>query len=408
MKKHAQGCLTGLAIGLLLLTGCSPQNSQEDKLASTSAEPDVVEISAEAEQASQIQLTPVAQQIYQNNFTTMGQIRADENRIFHISPMEAGRVMQDRVMLGQAVQAGQVLALIQNPSLIKAQADSIHALHDNEISLKQAQTKLTLARQNLDREEKLYEQGISPRKDLLEASANLKLAQTELAGLQEHGTHIQSEARALLRAYNVRFNPNSEKLQTGSPLQSPRAGVVTRKNITVGDTVTPEQTLYEVADLSQVWLDLPIYANDVTRVKQGDTVVFQSDSLPGQTFQGQINYIQPDASPQSHTFLVRAFLNNPGVLLKPGMYGQASIRQTGQQTLPWVNSKAIQTYGKEYFVFVSLGKGRYQKRVIVRGPALDDGYLVEKGLQVGEQVVGQGSFTLKAELLKHEFAEDDE
>lgn len=393
-------------MGLFLLTGCGRPIPQEPKSQSVQ-QPDVVQISPEAEKANGIQLITVGQRTSQNHLTTIGQVRADENRVFHISSLESGRVVQDRVVLGEVVRAGQVLAVIQNSALIKIQADSIHALHDNEIGIAQAKTKLSLAKQNLAREQKLFEQGVSPRKDLLQAHTDVKLAQTELEGLQEHQTHIQSEARALLNTYNVKFNPNSEKLQTGSPLKAPHGGLITKKSITVGDTVTPDQILYEVADLSQVWLDLTIYANEVANIKLGSLLTFQSDSLPGKVFRGRINYSQPGASQQSHTFLVRAFLDNPAYLLKPGMFGQATINQSHSQLLPFLPKEAVQTYGKESFVFIPIGSGRYRKQTITPGASVNEGYLIKKGLIPGQQVVGAGSFILKAEMLKNEFEEDE-
>lgn len=406
MKKQAYCMVLSLLIGLFLLAGCGkpvPQESQSPLV----QQPDVVQISPEAEKANGIQLITVGQRTCQNHLTTIGQVRADENRVFHISSLEAGRVVQDRVVLGEVVRTGQVLALIQNSGLIKIQADSIHALHDNEIGIAQAKTKLSLARQNLAREQKLFEQGVSPRKDLLQASAEVKLAQTELAGLQEHHMHIQSEAKALLDTYNVQFNPNSERLQTGSPLKAPRGGLVTKKSITVGDTVTPDQILYEVADLSQVWLDLTIYANEVANIKLGSIITFQSDSLPGKVFRGRINYSQPGASQQSHTFLVRAFLDNPAYLLKPGMFGEATINQSHSELLPFLPKAALQTYGKENFVFIPIASGRYRKQTIVLGDSVNDGYMIKKGLTAGQQVVGAGSFILKAEMLKNEFEEEE-
>lgn len=408
MRQQAHFSPISVLLGLFLLAGCGqPPPPGPAQIAPINTPPDTVRISPEAEQANGIRLVTVGQRVSQNHLTTIGQVRSDENRVFHISPIDSGRVVEDRVMLGQIVRTGQVLAIIQDPALIKAQAASIHALHDNEIAIAQAKTKLSLARQNLQREQKLYEQGVSPRKDLLQASTDVKLAQTELSGLKEHQTHIQSEARAVLDIYNVKFNPRSEKLQTGSPLKTPSGGVISRKNITVGDTVTPDQVLYEVTDLSRVWLDLTIYANEVANIKLGSLVTFQSDSLPGKVFQGRINYSQPGASQQSHTFLVRAFLDNPAYLLKPGMFGQATIRQSHSQMFPFIPTEAVQTYGKEHFVFVPLGEGRYRKQTITRGAPVGDGYLVQKGLQPGEQVVGHGSFTLKAELLKHEFEEEE-
>lgn len=395
-----------LTLGLIGLTGCAgtPEIKTPD---AEPVNPAIVRLSPEAERVSGITLITVGTRPGQRELTTQGEIRADENRVFHISAMASGRMIQDYVNLGEQVRQGQTLAVIQNPELIRVQAASIHELHANELAIKQAQAKLMLALENSKRERKLFDSGISPRKDWQQASTEARIARTELQSLQEHNTHIRSEAKAMLGAYGVGFNPNSETLRSGSPLTAPKAGIVTRKNVTVGDTVSPEQTLYEIADLSQVWLDLTIYANEVAKLRPGSPVSFQSDSLPGRVFNGTVNYIQSEAMPKSQTFLVRAFLNNASGLLKPGMFGQATIQQTEGQSMPFVPESAIQTYGKETFVFVPVGQGQYRKQTVRKGTAADGGYLIEQGLEAGTKVVGKGGFTLKAEMLKREFAEEE-
>lgn len=408
MKQSLPFITLGLTLGLVGLTGCAgTPESMTPGTTAVQSDSSVIRLSPEAERMSGITLITVGTRTGQQELTAQGQIRADENRVFHISAMASGRVIQDYVNLGERVRQGQTLAVIQNPELIRIQAASIHEMHANERAIKQAEAKLKLAQENSKRERKLLDLGISPRKDWQQAETEAKLAQTELQGLKEHKTHIQAEAKALLNAYGVGFNPKSETLRSGSPLTTPKGGIVTRKNVTVGDTVSPEQTLYEVADLSQVWLDLTIYANEVAKLHPGSPVLFQSDSLPGRVFKGTVNYIQPGATPQSQTFLVRAFLDNASGLLKPGMFGQASIQRHEAESLPFVPESAIQTYGKETFVFVPGAPGQYRKQTIRKGTPVEDGYLVEEGLAAGTRVVGKGSFTLKAEMLKHEFAEED-
>jgi len=176
----------------------------------------------------------------------------------------------------------------------------------------------------------------------------------------------------------------------------------------VGDVVSANQVLYEVADLSRLWLDMTVYPKDLSRVHLGQRITFQSDSLAGRVFAGRVNFIQSDASEQSQIFIVRAFLDNTSHWLKPGMFGQATIEQAASQSLPFVSEDAVQTYGKETYVFVPTSReGQYRKQPIVVDDKVDGGYLVKSGLEVGQQVVSKGSFTLKAELLKSQFGEGE-
>lgn len=168
--------------------------------------------------------------------------------------------------------------------------------------------------------------------------------------------------------------------------------------------VTPDMVLYEVADLSIVWLNIAIYPKDYTTVHLGQVVTFTSDTLPNTPFTGRIDYLPPTTStPQSPTFTARAFLKNPKGLLKTGMFGQVKVQLApalGQATQPFVPERAIQQLGTEMVVFKVVAPSQYRKQVVKLGKKLTDGYLVEQGIQAGEQVVGEGSFILKAELLK--------
>ena len=251
-------------------------------------------------------------------------------------------------------------------------------------------------------------EGISPRKDYQQAEADTAIAKSDLQGLKEHTVHLESETRALLGAYGMSpGQSHSERINTGSPVTAPRSGVITRKNITLGDMVTPETVMYEVADLSQVWLDMTVYPKDLSTIHPGQIITFTTDSLPGRPFTGRINYIPPGALEASQTYIARAYLDNASGLLKPGMFGQVRIEQTTLQTKSYVPEKAVRKYGREFFVFIPLGSNRFRKQTIEPGEKVDGGYLISAGLKPGEKVVSQGSFTLKAEMLKSQFSEEE-
>jgi len=405
MKKQFQ-LLFALMI-MVTLAGCGGDHQKAGE-AEEGHLSDVVKISADAVKSADIQVITVEKKAASSELPSIAEIRPDENRVFHINPAIPGRIVEDRVLLGDVIKQGQVVAVLQNVEVAKVNAEFIHQLHQNEVDVRQAKTKLSLAKKNLDREQKLLEEGISPRKDYLQAESDYQLAQSELEGLQEHTVHIKSEAKALLGAYGSRLGSiHSEKINTNSPLISPRPGIVTKKNVTLGDMVNPEETLYEVADLNRVWLDITLYPQNIEQVKLGQKVSFTSDALPDQTFTGTINYLQPVAMETSQTFIARAFLDNPKLLLKPGVLGQATIQTGTHAPQPFVPEMAVQRYGKEAFVFKVKKDGQYLKQTVELGDKVADGYLVESGVKAGDKIVGKGSFTLKAEMLKSQFSEEE-
>ena len=405
-----QVILGALLAGTFIFSACGSPKVQKPNIEkpAKSGNPDLVRLSPEAIRLFSVSSTPIVEKSASSAIQTIGTVKADANRVFRISSFTAGRLVSDRANLGDYVQAGQTVAAVQNLELAREDANYIHQLHQNDLDIQQAQVRLALAQKNLKREKELLTNGISPRKDYQQAEADALLAQSTLGGLKEHRIHINREARAMLKAYGTQpSSPESESVQSTSPIRSPRSGIITQKNVLLGDMVSPDKPLYEAADLSEVWLDLAIYPKDLATVAIGQTVTFKSDSLPGMAFTGHINYIPPAASTLSQTFIARAYLSNPKGLLQPGMLGNASIQQPAGSPKLFLPESAVQSYGKDTFVFQDLGGGQYLKVSIHLGPAVPGGYQVESPIRVGERVVTQGSFNLKAEMLKSQFGEGD-
>ena len=421
MKKSAAFLMaaTLILLGFLMGKGCSssqnipiPAKTVKQPLSQTvdaSDTIDTITLNPKALSTAKFELLTIQAQPQGEALLTTGDIQPDDNKVFHINSFVGGRVKQESVLLGDFVTAGQTMAIIQNLEVAKIQATYIHESHLNEIEVAQAKTRLALAQKTLERERRLLAEGISPRKDYYQAQTDAAIAATTLQGAREHAIHIRSEAQALLSTYGSGINTgHTETIQTNAVIKAPRSGVILEKAITVGDMVTPDMVLYEVADLSTVWLNIAIYPKDYTTVHLGQVVTFTSDTLPNTPFTGRIDYLPPTTStPQSPTFTARAFLKNPKGLLKTGMFGQVKVQLApvlNQATQPFAPERTIQQLGTEMVVFKVVAPSQYRKQVVKLGKKLTDGYLVEQGIQAGEQVVGEGSFILKAELLKRQAA----
>ena len=412
MKKYINkktiiiGLLFMSLLGFFLLKNHSSGNNKAEEEPEATVS-DVITLTPDAIKGVGISTLTVFEKPLVSQIVTTGEIKTNEDKRFTINSIVTGRIIQDRVKLGDYIRQGETVAIIQNPEVTQINANSTQQLHENRISIRQAQTRYTLAKMNYEREKKLFKEGISPQKDYIQAQSDMIIAQEELANVKEKSVHIKSEARAMLGTYGVSANLNSEGLITSSPITALRSGVITKKNITVGSVVSPDQILYEVSDLKQLWLDITLYAKDIAKIKDGQTVVFKSESFPTQQFIGKIDYIQPASNEPTQTFIARAFINNPLGLLKPGMFGEIVISSNMKENKPFVPEDAIQKYGKETFVFLDLGNGKYKKQVIQIGEKALDGHFINRGVQAGDKIVGNGSFTLKSELLKSEFAEEE-
>lgn len=395
----------------LFLHGCERHAISSEVLPRTT-KPGVtgtaVTINPKAAELSGIKSSLIVSEPGSTQIRTTGEIKAAEPNVFHISCMVTGRVVADKANLGDYIKAGQVMAQVQNPEVTRVAGDYMHQLHQNEVEQRQAQARLALADKTLERVNQLNKEGIAPMKDVLAAQNARDMIQIELQGLKEHVVHINSETRALLKQYGVQLSEAEDirHMPSASPLRSPKAGVIIEKSITLGDVVDTTKPLYVVADLSTVWLDINVFDKDIGKVQIGQTAQFRSDSLPGKTVTGHISYIQPQAG-DNKTFVARAVLTNPGMLLKPGMFGQVDIITQNSARAAYVPDSALQQFNNESFVFIDHGNGNYVKRKIELGQRIMDGYLVRSGLSVGERVVTAGALTLKAEMLKGSIGESD-
>lgn len=403
MKK-----LLGLLFSASFCFACAPKDATpppENKPAPVS---DEVRLSPIAQQRFRLTSVHISNKLAKETLATTGEIKADENRVFHINSLTSGRVRSDLVNLGDTIKAGQTLAVIENLEVIKIYSEYIHQTHKNDVDIALAETRLELARKSWVRIKRLFEERIAAEKDLIKAEADLKIEQQTSDGLKSHTRHLREETKALLNAYGVAMPDDSqETIASTSPIITPKSGVVTKKNVTVGDVVSSTDPLYVIADLSKVWLDIAVYDKQLSSVRKGSLVTFSCDSLPDQKFSGIVTYIKPATEENSGTFLARVELSNPKLILKPGMLGKVTVENDSQKSLPFIPEAAIQRDGEEVFVFLDLGNGKYKKRKVKLGTQIAGGYLAEGGLSSNDNVVTEGSFALKAEMLKSTLAEEE-
>ena len=180
------------------------------------------------------------------------------------------------------------------------------------------------------------------------------------------------------------------------PILSPVTGMAVRKNVFKGVYVTPNRTLYEIADLSKVWILASVYEYQIPFVREGQTAAVTLPSFPGKTFEGRIVYVPPVLNTATRTVQVRLEFENPDLSLRPGMYGDVTIRIPEKHILS-VPRDAVLDSGVRKTVFRVLGPGRYQPTIIEAGPRIGKYIPVYSGLLEGEEVVSSGTFLIDSE-----------
>jgi Cu(I)/Ag(I) efflux system membrane fusion protein/cobalt-zinc-cadmium efflux system membrane fusion protein len=245
---------------------------------------------------------------------------------------------------------------------------------------------------------------VSSQEEYLLALRNLKAMKSSPVKEMTDGARRLAEAsRRRLAYFDISAGQIDALERTGEvkkqlTLASPANGIVTKRLITQGMYVQAGMPLLEVADLATVWVDADIYQYELPWIKVGQPVTMTLDYLPGQTFQGKIDYIYPYIKEASRTAKVRLRFPNPGLRLKPEMFAQVKIESPVTLKAVVVPADAVIDTGLKQYVFIALGEGRFEPREVKLGVLGNDGLReVLAGLKGGEDVVVSAQFMLDSE-----------
>ena len=181
-------------------------------------------------------------------------------------------------------------------------------------------------------------------------------------------------------------------------MTAPADGFVIKKNIVRGQMTEAGTTLYELADLTTVWVYAQVYEADLPYVQVGQEATVTLSALPNREFHGRITYIYPDVDEKTRTARVRLEFANPDYLLKPGMFVSAQLTSELAPSVVLVPDSAVLRSGEKNTVFVALPDGKFDPRTVMLGHASEhDMYEVISGLQAGERIVISGQFMLDSE-----------
>jgi len=314
-------------------------------------------------------------------------IAHNQDRSFHVTPRVRGRVVEVYASIGSTVSVGSPLALLDSTELGEARAE-----HAKAVAL------VDLAKSNVEREKRLFEQKISPQKDLLAAQVEERRAEVEVRMLHEK-----------LRLYGLSETEinGSNDAPSRYLVRAPGPGVVIEKEITQGEVIEAGKRVFTISDLSTVWVLLNIFEKDLAQVSKNTAMKIETDAYPGESFEGKVAYIGDVVDPQNRTISLRVAVANPNRRLKPGMFAKAEIvtASISAQAIV-IPSGAIQRVEGKPIAFVQQADGAFAKRDLELSRQTGDRVEIKSGLKEGDRVVVTGAFTLKSELLKEALAED--
>ena len=308
---------------------------------------------------------------------------------YHETPvisLVSGIVRSVRAELGQTVGRGQTLAIV-----------SSNELAENESRYVTALAELDEHHKHHRRTEKLVAIGAASREELETATTKLKRAEAESANLRQK--------LLLLGLPPQRVNGLNTSSQVSSEvgIPSPASGSITTRSVNPGEVIEANKELMRVTDLSSVWVVGQVYEKDLGRVVVGSGASVTSDAFPGRVFRGRVSYVDPRVDPATRTAQLRIELANPGQALKIGMYVNVAFATVGgaENTVPVVPVVAVQNINNQQTVFVATNDPNvFVLRPLRLGPESNGFYPVLEGLAVGDRIVTEGTFLLRAEWLK--------
>ncbi|HJV85340.1 MAG TPA: efflux RND transporter periplasmic adaptor subunit [Noviherbaspirillum sp.] len=290
-----------------------------------------------------------------------GRIEADERRLYAISPKFEGYVERLHVnATGQAVAKGQPLFEVYSPELVSAQ-----------------------------REYAVAAQGVQALKGAdSEAQQSMKqLAESSLLRLKNWDIS-EEQVKALAKSGQAKHSMT---------FRSPANGIVTERKAVAGMRFMPGEMLYQIADLSTVWVLADVYEQDIAFVKSGAKAKVRINAYPDKVFEGPVSYVYPTLNAGTRTVQVRIELANPGQLLKPGMFSDVEMAASSKSNVLTVPLSAVIDSGKRRIVLVQAGEGKFEPREVRLGARSDDYIEVLEGVKEGEQVVVAANFLIDAE-----------
>lgn len=319
-----------------------------------------VELRGDRRQLIGMRTARAARRTLGQQLRAVGFVSANERRVAVVTARSSGWIEELRVaQSGARVNAGEVLLMLYSGEVVSAQQAYLNAVRWKQ-NLATTPAGQSAAAQAIDRDSlrRLQLYGVAP---------------VDIAALEKRGEPA-----------------------TALPVRSPISGWVARKSALPGQFVAAGTELYQIADLSTVWVVAELIEQDAGRVAVGQKARLVIGAYPGASFEGRVDFVYPALNPESRTLEARMEFRNPDLKLRPGMYGDVFVQAAGTETLV-VPAEAVVDTGELQYVFVARGEGRYDPRAVATGARADGQIEIVSGLEAGDEVVTTANFYVDAE-----------
>lgn len=321
-----------------------------------------IALSPEQRVTANVHTVRVALDTHTGEIVTTGRVTFDERRLSQVTAYAAGRIERMFVnFTGDTVRRGQAVGTIYSPDLFATQQEYLLALENRE-----------------------------------------RMRRAGFAGARSASDDLVESTRRRLMLFGMSEGQIAQLVRNRKPIfattvVSSVSGIVTRKLAVEQQYVMQGQPLLDIADLSNVWVEMDVYEQQLPSVKLGDRAEITAAAVPGRTFTGKVSFIVPVLEGATRTARVRVEIPNPGLLLKPDMYVNARILGAPAPPHIMVPASAVIDRGQKQFVWVETQPGTYEPHEVTTGGRHGPSIVIVSGLSEGDNVVVEGGFLLDSE-----------
>lgn len=370
-------------------SGPTEGHPDSEKTRPTEDKKDIVTLTNEQAETIGLELNTLEKKSLGNTIKVTGILELFPQDRANVSPFVGGNVRSIRVIEGDKVTKGNVLAYLEHPDIITMQQE-----------YQEKNDELVFLKQDFERKQILYDKGVSSGKEFQRAHSLFRATTSSVNGI-----------RSKLRLLGI----NTEKVLQGQlysavPIVTPISGYVDEVMINLGDYVAPQTKMFTVSDNSEIHADFKVYEKDIRNVQKGQEIYFTVTTKPNELLKAKIHAIGKTFETDPKALHVHADVDNEDKSLLPGMYVEGRIVQNEKMAFA-VPEEAIIMEGEQSFIFIAEKEGESEEnnmsfRMIPVTLGLTDLGYVEINLPseiVREiKVVTKGAYALSSEMVKGE------
>ena len=317
-----------------------------------------------------------------------GEVALNTERQAHVTARFPGVVSTVTVGEGDFVRQGQLLAVVESRQLVGVADDYVRAAH-----------RLHYVEGEYERERQLFERRISAEREFRAAEHELEEARIALQ-VAEQSLVAAGIPRGRVRALDT--EPTGDRGALASlarvEVRAPTSGLVTARDVSEGESVSDSRTLFTIADLSTVWVEVTVYQRDLATVRPGMTAVVRSDDT-GAAVEGRVRFVGQVVGQESRAATARIVLPNPGGRWRPGQFVEVDLATAVYDVPLAVRTDAIQDF-RDFRVVYARHDGQFEVRMLQLGVSDSTYTEVLGGIRPGEPYAATNSFIVKADIGK--------